>query len=128
MPSRPCEETLPSVDLTPLNLFKNLADETRARLCLLIAAEGELCVCELTTALEQSQPKISRHLAQLRAAGLLEDRRRGQWVHYRLHPLLPEWALQIVRQAGQADAAAVAADAARLNNMGSRPDRQAQCA
>ena len=122
------EEKALADSLTPLSLFKSLADETRARLCLLIAAEGELCVCELTTALEQSQPKISRHLAQLRVAGLLEDRRRGQWVYYRLHTLLPEWARQIVQQAGQADAAAVAADAARLNNMGNRPDRQAQCA
>ena len=58
--------------ITPASLFKCLADETRTRISLLIAREGELCVCELTAALEQSQPKISRHLAQLRASGLLD--------------------------------------------------------
>ena len=64
--------------LTPPIVFKCLADDTRARMTLLIAREGELCVCELTHALELSQPKISRHLAQLREAGILMDRRKGQ--------------------------------------------------
>ena len=59
--------------LTPPIVFKCLADDTRARMTLLIAREGELCVCELTHALELSQPKISRHLAQLREAGILMD-------------------------------------------------------
>jgi protein-tyrosine-phosphatase/biotin operon repressor len=112
--------------LTPLALFKCLADETRARLCLLIASEGELCVCELTAALQQSQPKISRHLAALRACGLLEDRRRGQWVYYRLHPLLPAWARAIVELAGTAAVAEVAADRTRLCCMGERPLRLAE--
>lgn len=80
--------------LTPATVFKSLADETRARMTLLIAREGELCVCELTTALEESQPKISRHLALLRSSGVLEDRRQGQWVYYRLHPDLPDWCMR----------------------------------
>ncbi len=46
-----------------LQLFKNLADETRLGIVLLLKARGELCVCDLCTALAQSQPKISRHLA-----------------------------------------------------------------
>ena len=61
--------------LTPTTVFKCLADETRVRLMLLITREDELCVCELTCALDESQPKVSRHLAQLRNCGLLEDRR-----------------------------------------------------
>ncbi|MDX9688544.1 ArsR/SmtB family transcription factor, partial [Halopseudomonas formosensis] len=61
--------------LTPTTVFKCLADETRIRLMLLITREEELCVCELTCALNESQPKVSRHLAQLRNCGLLEDRR-----------------------------------------------------
>jgi isochorismate hydrolase len=52
--------------LSPPTLFKSLADETRARAVLLIVDQGELCVCELVCALGDSQPKISRHLAQLR--------------------------------------------------------------
>ncbi len=63
---------------------------------LLIARQSELCVCELTAALDESQPKISRHLAQLRGCGLLEDERRGQWVYYRLHPDLPAWVTEML--------------------------------
>lgn len=78
--------------LEPLTLFTALADETRLRLLLLLAAEGELCVCELTHALEQPQPKVSRHLALLRENGIVVDRREGLWVHYRVNPELPAWA------------------------------------
>lgn len=89
---------------TPTSIFKCLADETRARMTLLIVRQGELCVCELTAALDLSQPKISRHLAQLRLCGLLEDERRGQWVYYRLHPDLPDWVRQMLNQVLTANA------------------------
>ena len=69
--------------LDPVIFFKQLADETRLRALLLITQEEELCVCELVAALDESQPKISRHLAQLRKTGLLEDRRQGHWIFYR---------------------------------------------
>lgn len=68
------------MSLLPLQLFKNLADETRLGIVLLLKARGELCVCDLCTALAQSQPKISRHLAMLRESGLLLDRKQGKWV------------------------------------------------
>ena len=64
-------------------LFKALGDETRLRIVALLA-HGELCVCHLEEALRVSQPKVSRHLAILRAAGVVEDRRDGSWVYYRL--------------------------------------------
>jgi ArsR family transcriptional regulator, arsenate/arsenite/antimonite-responsive transcriptional repressor len=64
-------------------LFKALGDETRLRIVALLA-HGELCVCHLEEALSLSQPKVSRHLATLRAAGVVEDRRDGSWVLYRL--------------------------------------------
>jgi len=63
---------------------------------MLIQQEGELCVCELMEALQESQPKISRHLAQLRKFNLLSDRRQGQWVFYRINPSLPNWAADIL--------------------------------
>jgi ArsR family transcriptional regulator len=66
-------------------LFKALADETRLRIVALLS-HGELCVCHLEEALRLSQPKVSRHLATLRAAGVVEDRRDGTWVYYRLLP------------------------------------------
>lgn len=87
------------MSLLPLQLFKNLADETRLGIVLLLRERGELCVCDLCTALAQSQPKISRHLAMLRESGLLLDRKQGKWVHYRLSPQMPAWAAQVIEQA-----------------------------
>lgn len=87
------------MSLTALQLFKNLSDATRLSIVLLLREAGELCVCDLCTALEQSQPKISRHLAMLRESGLLLDSRQGKWVHYRLSPHMPAWAAQIIEQA-----------------------------
>ncbi|NUW57570.1 MULTISPECIES: metalloregulator ArsR/SmtB family transcription factor [Cronobacter] len=83
----------------PLQLFKNLSDETRLSLVLLLREKGELCVCELTSVLRESQPKISRHLALLRDAGLLIDRRDGKWIYYRLSPHMPAWAAAVIEQA-----------------------------
>ncbi|MGQ8704484.1 metalloregulator ArsR/SmtB family transcription factor [Serratia sp. TSA_198.1] len=85
--------------LTPLKLFKNLSDDTRLNLVLLLRQAGELCVCELSGALDESQPKISRHLAMLRESGLLLDRREGKWIFYRLSPHMPAWAAAIIEQA-----------------------------
>ncbi|MBT2340028.1 MULTISPECIES: metalloregulator ArsR/SmtB family transcription factor [Pseudomonas] len=105
----------------PVDVFKALADDTRTRIALLVVREGELCVCELTAALGLSQPKISRHLAQLRSAGLLSDRRQGQWVYYRLHAQLPFWISTLLEQALAANSAWLAADVARLGAMTDRP-------
>ncbi len=66
----------------PPSLFKTLADPTRLRLLNLLAC-GETCVCELTGTLRVVQPKVSRHLAHLKRAGLVEARRNGKWTHYR---------------------------------------------
>jgi ArsR family transcriptional regulator len=81
----------------PLNqFFQLLSDDTRLRSLLLMKHQGELCVCELVHALDIIQPKVSRHLAMLRDAGLVIDRRQGQWVYYQLHPDLPVWATSII--------------------------------
>lgn len=66
----------------PAFLFQTLADPTRLRLLNLLAC-GETCVCELTDTLRVVQPKVSRHLAHLKRAGLVEARRNGKWMHYR---------------------------------------------
>ncbi|EPT7003663.1 metalloregulator ArsR/SmtB family transcription factor [Cronobacter malonaticus] len=87
------------MSLMPLQLFKLLADDTRLRLALLLCAQGELCVCELSLTLNLSQPKISRHLALLRDSGLLCDRRDGKWIYYRLSPHMPAWAAAVIEQA-----------------------------
>jgi ArsR family transcriptional regulator len=64
-------------------LFRALADPTRLRLLNLIA-DREMCVCYFVEILGISQPKISRHLAYLRRAGIAAARRQGRWMHYRL--------------------------------------------
>lgn len=113
--------------LSPPEVFKCLSDETRARATLLIAHQGELCVCELMCALDDSQPKISRHLAQLRSSGLLLDRRQGQWVYYRLNPQLPVWVNEVLQVTLQANADWLQSNASRLQNMDGRPVREACC-
>jgi ArsR family transcriptional regulator len=68
-----------SFDLSPL--FAALADRTRLRLLNLMNGR-EVCVCYFVEILKQSQPKISRHLAYLRNAGIVSARREGKWMHY----------------------------------------------
>ncbi len=64
-------------------LFKTLADRTRLRLINLIG-DDEVCVCFFVEVLKLNQPKISRHLAYLRRAGVVSARREGKWIHYRI--------------------------------------------
>ncbi len=79
-----------------LAFYKCLADDTRLKILLLLVAHKQLCVCDLTDALQSSQPKISRHLADLRKCKLVEAERRGKWMYYHLHPRLPDWAKTVL--------------------------------
>ena len=65
-------------------LFKILADPTRLRLAVLLSIQGETCVCGLAEALDAPEYKISRHLGIMRSAGLVEAKREGIWMHYKL--------------------------------------------
>ncbi len=65
-------------------VFKAMADETRLRILKLLSCGDEICVCDLTEALEMTQPNISFHLGILREAGLIKDRREGRWSFYQL--------------------------------------------
>jgi len=109
--------------IKPTHFFKCLSDETRLHATLLVALEGELCVCELTEALKDSQPKISRHLAHLRNAGVLEDVRRGQWVFYEIAHNLPDWARQILTTTAEANTDTLKPFRAALKAMQGRPQR-----
>lgn len=111
--------------MLPIELFKALSDLTRLQCILLIQQEQELCVCELMAALELSQPKISRHLALLREADLLEAERRGQWIYYRLSSALESWVLNILQQTSLQQNLTELTH--RLSVMGDRPERAAQC-
>ena len=66
------------------DILKVLGEPNRLRLAILLAAEGEVCVCRLAEALDAPEYKVSRHLGVMRAAGLVEARREGTWMHYKL--------------------------------------------
>ena len=82
--------------MTPVAFYKCLSEDTRLKCLLLITLKGELCVCDIISALNLSQPKVSRHLAELRKCGILSDHRRGKWVFYQLNPALPKWAFEVL--------------------------------
>lgn len=106
------------------SLFSALSNEIRLRCLVLLQLEGELCVCELTHALKLSQPMISRHLALLRDAGLVNDQRAGQWIYYSLNPALDDWAKRVLQTTAQANKKQVpfATDLRTLRAMPNRPD------
>jgi ArsR family transcriptional regulator len=120
-----CEDVYNQAMDDPANFFGLLADFTRLRALMLMQAEGELCVCELTFALQESQPKVSRHLALLREAGVVEARRDGTWMHYRIHPDSPAWMRELIelthRRFGNSEPCA--GDLGRLDEMNNRPER-----
>ena len=115
------------MNIQALKFFKCLSDETRLSCILLIHKEQELCVCELTEAIQVSQPKISRHLAQLRECGLLQDRREGQWIFYQINPSLPSWATEVINVTLRDNEKIILPLGRRLAAMGDRPLRKAQC-
>jgi ArsR family transcriptional regulator, arsenate/arsenite/antimonite-responsive transcriptional repressor len=97
-------------------LFQGLADRTRLRL-LNLMAEQEVCVCYFVEILSVSQPTISRHLAYLRRAGIVQARREGKWMHYRIVTPPNAGAAQVLRQtlAWLSDDRSMQADRARLS-------------
>ena len=105
--------------------FRCLSDETRLRTLLLFEDEPDLCVCELAYALDMAQPKISRHLAAMRDAGLVTSCRRAQWVFYSLNIDMESWQKDIVVAAinGNKSEDIAKSDRSRLTNMKDRPSR-----
>lgn len=96
-------------------MFKAFGDPVRLRLLSTIASRsgGEICVCDLTPAFELSLPTISRHLKQLKHAGLIDSERRGTWVYYRLVPEATDrLAAALTRPADPVDAGTAAPGAA----------------
>ena len=85
----PCCSTTPATTVKDLDaltrLYAALADSTRLRILSLLR-DGEVCVCHIHASLDLPQPTVSRHLAYLRRSGLVDARRDGIWMHYRLRP------------------------------------------
>jgi ArsR family transcriptional regulator, arsenate/arsenite/antimonite-responsive transcriptional repressor len=105
-------------------LFRALADTTRLRLLNLIA-DREICVCYFVEILKMSQPKISRHLAYLRRAGIVATRREGKWMHYRLVVPEDEAAARILRETLRhlRDKPEMKRDVARLSSACCAPEK-----
>lgn len=106
--------------------FQALGDNTRLRLLHLIGQQ-EICVCYLVEVLEQPQPKISRHLAYLRSAGIVAARREGKWMHYRMVTPPHAGAAQILHQTmdWMEHDRAMQADRARLTRVCCAPTKYA---
>ena len=66
-------------------VFKALGDPTRLRIVEMLARHGEMCVCQIADDLAMNQPAISHHMAKLKQAGLLNARKKGQWIYYSLN-------------------------------------------
>ena len=104
--------------------FQALGDQTRLRL-LNLMGDQEICVCYFVEILQQGQPKISRHLAYLRRAGIVQARREGKWMHYRIVMPPNIGAAQVLRQTLDwlKDERAMQADRARLDKACCKPAR-----
>jgi ArsR family transcriptional regulator len=112
---------MPSTTITSLNvrpitrLFRALGDETRLRIFALLT-HGELCVCHIEMALSLSQPSASRQLGILRTAEVVEPRRDGSWIYYRLTKQVDRDCKAILRTLSRSFAAeeTIRRDVARL--------------
>ena len=119
-----------------LNIYKAFSDETRLRIIKLLE-HGELCVCDIVAALDMIQPKVSFHLAVLKEAGLIKDRKQGRWTHYRTDDSDIFRRFLLLSTIERIDAAAVREDEERLkeflkrkkgtSNIEALPDRKICC-
>jgi ArsR family transcriptional regulator len=107
------------------DFYSSLSHPMRLRATLLIKQMDELCVCELTHALNLAQPVISRHLAQLKEAGILLARKQGLWVYYRINDALPSWAHVVLQTTvnGIAHSSPYQDDVQTLSTMSDRPNQ-----
>ena len=113
------------MDIQAGDFYSALSHPMRLRAALLILKMDELCVCELTHALDLAQPVISRHVAQLKEAGILLARKQGLWVYYRINDALPNWALDVIQTTanGIMDSTPYKDDAQAISTMSDRPNQ-----
>ena len=113
--------------MSPVIFFKDLADDTRLKILLMLELEQELCVCDLSFALILSQPKISRHMAQLKSHGLVLERKVGRWIFYRLSTQMLDWQYTTIKKCLTNNSNFIASCRLTLDKMGDRPNRQQEC-
>ncbi len=107
--------------------FKALSEETRLRMLKLLE-EGELCVCDIAAALEMTQPNISFHLAILKNAGFINDRRVGRWIHYDLNLSSMFNKIMLPTALGEVNGKVIDDDKKRLGKFLESKERGSSCA
>jgi len=113
----------------PNEFYKCLTDDIRLKSLMLTHYHGELCVCELMTALnEDSQPRLSRNLAVLKKAQIIIGRKHGQWMFYRLNPALPQWIKTVIAQTTRHNISLISNSIEILKTMTDRPSKDKFCA
>ena len=114
--------------IEPTAFYKTLTDDIRLKALMLTHYHGELCVCELMTALsEKSQPKVSRNLAVLKKANIITDRKHGQWVFYQINPKLPLWAKSVIAQTTENNLTIIKQPLQQLAKLNDRPNKSRFC-
>jgi len=105
------------------DFYSALSHSIRLRAILLLQQEEELCVCELIHALDIQQPVVSRHLALLKSIGLVESRKSGLWVYYRISQNIPDWIVKVLLEtySGLSKQSPYSADSKKLQSMQDRP-------
>jgi protein-tyrosine-phosphatase/DNA-binding transcriptional ArsR family regulator len=122
------EENKQLTDFDPITFYKSLTDTIRLKTLMMTYYHGELCVCELMEAMEESsQPKVSRNLAVLKKANVIIDRKHGQWVFYRINPELPSWAKSVIAQTTENNIPLIKQELHCLDKMKNRPDKASFC-
>lgn len=106
------------------DIHRALSDETRLRIVIVLGELGELCSCDIESGLEITQSRASRHLGTLRQAGIVEDRREGQWVYYRLRDPLAPIAREAVRALSRE---AKTSEQAQADIARARKERRSPC-
>ena len=116
------------ITINPSTFYKCLTDDIRLKVLMLANFHGELCVCELMQALdEDSQPKVSRNLAVLKKAQIITDRKRGQWVFYRINSALPRWVKTVISETTENNIGLIHSHNQRLSMMRNRPNKANIC-
>lgn len=107
-------------------LFNCLADHTRLKCLLLLLTRKEMCICELTTALDELQPNVARQLTRLIHYKLVDEHQKKNWSYYRLSPSMPGWIRQLLEVTLRANGRLIHKDIKRLTDTLERRQEMGQ--
>lgn len=106
--------------VSAIELFKIMSDPLRLKILMLLEDETALTVSDMTTVLDASQPKVSRHLALLRDGGILQDKRQGLWIFYQFAEQLPVWVKHVLTTVRNGNPTIINQEKLALNALANR--------